>query len=226
MVLKMYMNFGKRIKPCIFAQALTKTLYNMYTLDTYKIKTPTEDYSRKVQMELYRLGYNWSINLNGNEFIHLPAKYLYANANGTITYCSSSLNFETKIIHKEITLNELKQLMSLAELIIGSMDEQTIEINAEQQFDLAVYDDFLIMFSNEYYLETKLNCQQQLVMMSGEEEQGLSAGYCVMDIEPVVIIEMDLKIYNKEDPDTEMNLPSAVKDVIKKEISNRLKFVL
>jgi hypothetical protein len=80
------------------------------TFKEYKIRCKDLKQSTEVQLMLYKLGYKWPIPQNNTNFL-----LLFMNSDGGIYHCGEDMAFFKKQYYKELSIEELEELVDQQE---------------------------------------------------------------------------------------------------------------
>jgi hypothetical protein len=198
----------------------------MYTLKQYRIKIESEAHSRLVQDQLFRLGYYWANKECSERFINKDKAYLFANTNGWIGHCLARSTYDMKTDACEMTLEQLKEVESIAELIIAELTSKVFKITGKLDYENAYFKGTVEVILPSFYVDLHLDCQQKVSKMQGESEVGLKDGFYIDTNEEIVINQAMIIVYDKTTSDPYTFLSEEMDDKIEQCLIARLRFEL
>lgn len=196
----------------------------MYKLKNYKTRVQDEEHSKKVQEEFYRLGYNWSMNYENEKYLHTEMPFLFARDNGWIGYAVEMYVYDAKPVETEVTLQQLQEMESIADIIIKEMTGKEFVLYGEKQTVNIYYDSKYEIELENFYIDLHIDCQQKLDQIKGEEEVGISNGSYISNSNEIEINQLTTIIYDKESCEPYVLINEDLTTKIENEIINRLKF--
>ena len=196
----------------------------MYTLKQYKIKANSEEQSKLIQNELFRLGFNWGFNFDEKEHLHVEFPFLFTSEMGRISVSKEGWIYRDKILCKEITLEQLKEEKSIAEIISEQLTGTEIVLEGEMNSKNIYYNSKIEVVLKDFYIDLHLDCQQELGVVSGEEEVGIANGTYIDNEKEIKINQLMIIVYDKTIFLPYTYISETLTSEIEKELVKRLKF--